>query len=176
MPEGGAESAPINRTDTSSSQKANGYIPMRVKDALTNQHWTVLSLAESQTVADAITKMMAAGASALIVTSGGQPTGLFTRSDVMRVSVDSPRQSFAAIPLKEALAGDFIWTKPEDDIVGVIDTMLRKRIQFLPVREDGQVIAVLSIQDLVAWHLEALNAEIEHLNDYIHQLHDSLED
>ena len=149
---------------------------MRVKDALTNQHRKVLSLTDSHTVADAITKMMAAEASALIVTSGGQPTGLFTRSDVMRVSVDSPCHSFATIPLKDALAGNLIWIEPEDDIAGVIDTMLRKRIEYLPVQEDGQVIAIFSIRDLVAWHLEALNDEIEHLNDYIRQLHDSLED
>ena len=176
MPEGGAESAPINRTDTSSSRKASGYIPMRVKDALTNQHQTVLSLTENHTVADAITKMIAAEASALIVTTGGQPTGLFTRNDVMRVSVDSPVQSFATIPLKEAMVSNIIWVEPDDDIAGAIETMLRKRIEYLPVQEDGKVIAILSTQELVVVHLEALNAEIEHLNDYIHQLHDSLED
>ena len=149
---------------------------MRVKDVLTNHHRLVLSLTANNTVADAITKMVAAEAGALIVTSDGEPTGLFTRSDVMRASVQSPGQSFATIPLKETITGHMIWIEPEENIANAIDTMLRERIEYLPVGKAGKVIAVLSLQDLVTSHLEALAAEIEHLNDYIHQLHDSLED
>ena len=158
------------------SHQANGYIPMRIKDALTIKHRTVVSLKDCHTVADAIAKLAASETGALVVTSGGEPSGLFARSDVMRVSADSPGQSFSTIPLKEATAGYPIWIEPEDNIATAIDMMLGKRIEYLPVREGGKVIAILSLQDLVTCHLEALTAEIEHLNDYIHQLHDSLED
>ena len=94
----------------------------------------------------------------------------------MRVSADSPGQSFSTILLKEAIADNPIWIDLEDNIATAIDMMLGEKIEYLPVREDGKMIAILSLQDLIACHLEALTAEIEHLNDYIHQLHDSLED
>ena len=169
-------SAPINRPGTVSSQKANGYIPMRVKDALTNQHRTVLSLTAEHTVGDAIEKMTAAGANAPLVTSGHRPTGIFTRSDVMRASVDSPEKSFSAIPLGETVSADLVSLTPEDDTASAIEVMLRAGVEYLPVLKDKQPIAILSIHNLMACHIDALNNEIEQLNDYINQLHDSFHD
>ena len=149
---------------------------MRVEDVLTNNHRRVLNLAESRTVADAIKEMTATGADALIVTTDRGPAGIFTRSDVMRASVDSPRKSLAAIPLKEAMSADIVSAEPGDDTARAVDVMLRAGVAYLPIRADGQIVAILPIRDLVACHLEALNHELEQLQDYIDQLHESYHD
>ena len=149
---------------------------MRVKDALANQHRTVLSMSADHTVADAIEKMAVTGAKALLVTSDQLPTGIFTCSDLMRASVDSPGKPFSAIPLGEAVTTNLVPVTTEDDISGAIEVMLRAGTEYLPVLKDKQPIAILSIHDLLACHVDALNSEIDQLNDYINQLHDAYHD
>ena len=149
---------------------------MRVKDALTNQHRAVISLADCNTVADAIDKLRSTGASALIVTKGARPTGIFTSSDIIRAGVESSDKPIADIPLKEAMTAELISVETEDNIAGAIEAMLRAGIHHMPVNEDGQIIAILPVNDLAAQHIENLESEIDHLNEYIHQLHDALHD
>lgn len=149
---------------------------MRVKDLLTNQPQAFSSLTDRQTIADAIKTMIAAKTGALIVTSDSGPTGILTRSDVLRSWADSPAKPFQKTELREAISSQLITAEPGDDIAATIDVMLRAEIIHMPICEDGQIIAILSIHDLAAHHIKALHSELEQMNDYIDRLHDSYQD
>jgi CBS domain-containing protein len=149
---------------------------MRVKDLLPKKPRTVSSLTDRDTISDAVKTLMRSDISAVLVTSeAGQP-GIFTRSDILRAWDDSTRERFGDIVLKEAMTADLITAHPEDGLADTIAAMLHARIGHLPVCESGRVIALLRLDDLFAVYVEALNKELEHLNDYIDQLHDSFQD
>lgn len=149
---------------------------MRVKDLLKNQPQAVAILTDRQTFGDAIQTMMTAQSDALVVTSDIGPTGILTRSDVFRAWFDSSAKTSQETELREALSSKLITAAPDDDIADTIDMMLKAEIGHMPICEDGKIMAILSIRDLVAHHLEALNSELEQMNDYIERLHDSYED
>lgn len=149
---------------------------MRVKDLLTDRHQRPPGLTEDRTVADAVDMMKTTGADALIILADGRPAGIFTRSDVFRAWPGSAETPLAGIGLNETVTGGLITAAPEDEIGAAIEIMLRARIAHLPVRGDGDIIAILSMHELVARHIDALHVEMDQLNDYIERLHDSHRD
>jgi CBS domain-containing protein len=149
---------------------------MRVRDLLSKTPRTVSSLTDRHTISDAVKSLVAPDTSAVLVTSEAGRPGILTRSDILRVWNDSSRKPFGHIVLKEAMTAELITAGPDDDLADSIATMLRARVGHLPVCESGRVIAVLRLKDLFAIYVEALNNELEHLNDYIEQLHDSFQD
>lgn len=149
---------------------------MRVRDLLPKKRRTVSSLTDRHTLSDAVKTLMTPDTSAVLVTSEAGRPGILTRSDILRVWGDSTRRPLGDIALKEAMTVDLITARPEDGLADTIAAMLRARVDHLPVCESGRVIAVLRLKDLFAGYVESLKNELEHLNDYIEQLHDSFQD
>jgi CBS domain-containing protein len=149
---------------------------MRVRDLLPKKPRTVSRLTDRHTISDAVKTLTTPDTSAVLVTSEAGRPGIITRSDILRVWGDSTRKPFGDVALKEAMTAELITARPEDGLADTIAAMLRARVDHLPVCESGRVIAVLRLKDLFAGYVESLSNELEHLNDYIEQLHDSFHD
>lgn len=149
---------------------------MLIRDLLPAKARPVISMPGRRTVDAAIETMSAQNAGALIVTADDRPVGIFTRGDLMRAYVGSSGAPFSAIPLQTVMSDNLITAAPEDLVADSITVMLQARIGHLPVREAGRVIAMLKMRDLLAEHIDSLLGELDHLNDYIARLHDSIQD
>lgn len=149
---------------------------MQIQDLLTARTGLPPLLADRQTVADAAALIASSPAGAVIVTSGGRPTGIFTRGDVARAVAEGRGRPLAEIPLAEVTAGRLITAAPGDPVGEALDLMLRAQIARLPIREGDRILAVLTLRELAEAHIGALRAELDELNDYILRLHDSRQD
>jgi CBS domain-containing protein len=149
---------------------------MFIKDLLPAKARPVIALPGDRTVAAAIEVMTAEKTGALIVTADDRPTGIFTRGDLMRAWIDSSGVPFSAIPLQAVMTDRLITAAPGDLVADTITVMLQARIGHLPVSETGRITAMLTMRDMVAGHIESLLGELDHLNDYIARLHDSIQD
>jgi CBS domain-containing protein len=56
---------------------------------------------------------------------------------------------------------------PEDQIEGLRATMTEHRIRHLPVLDNGELVGIISIGDVVKSAIDELEAEREHLVQYI---------
>jgi len=149
---------------------------MLIADLLPGNMRTAVTLSGERTVSEAVEAMAANKTDALIVTADEQPTGIFTRGDLMRAHMISGGGSLSAVPLRAAMTNKLITAAPGDPVADAINVMLHARIGHLPVSESGRITAVLSLRDLVSEFIATLLGELEHLNDYIARVQDSIQD
>lgn len=123
---------------------------MQVKGLIKNKTREIVTLEADKSVEDAIRLMHSKKISAIIITEKGETTGIFTERDVVRCYVAKDgKKKFKEIPLKEAMTTNLITAKPDDNVGDIMSIMVENSIRHLPVVEDGKVVGMLSIRDVI---------------------------
>jgi CBS domain-containing protein len=149
---------------------------MLVQEVLTQAKQEVFTIVPDQTVEDAIDEMASNKTSALIVMEGDYPVGIFAERDVLRCHLKERGKAFTRIKVKNAMTNKLISAGPEDDIGAAVNMMLKADIRHLPVIKAKKIIGMLTINDLVEHLVDALEAELHHLQSYITDLQDASKD
>jgi CBS domain-containing protein len=128
-----------------------------------NQIWSV---SPGETVYDAIRMMAAKGIGALIVTDQDELYGIVSERDYARKVILEGRAS------RDTKVGDICSTpaitlSPEATAEEGLALMTRKRIRHLPVVEQGELLGVVSIGDLVSAVIGDQQQLIEQLERYV---------
>jgi len=139
---------------------------MTVKELLETKGKDVVSIESGNTVEDAIRSMNSRKISALMVMEDGKPVGIFTERDVVRCYVNNGN-SFSAVSLKDAMTQNIIVADPDEELCNIMSVMIQKNIRHLPVLEQGKLVGMLSIRDIVQTQIGNLRSEIHYLKDYI---------
>lgn len=140
-----------------------------VRDILRKKGSLIHYISGATSVLDATRVMNDRQIGALIVSEdGGRPGGIFTERDVLR-RVVAERRDPARTRVTDVCTRDLICCPPELDIDDASRIMTDKRVRHLPVcDENGQLLGLISIGDLNAWHASAQESTIHFLNDYIY--------
>jgi len=137
-------------------------------DILAGKGSKVYSIPLGVTVLDATRKMNEQKIGALIIMDQGRVAGMFTERDVLRRVVAEER-SPAKLLVDEVMTDKVLCVPPDTDIDEAGEIMLKKRIRHLPVCDDGgQLMGMISIGDLNAYHQTHQQQTIHFLNDYIY--------
>jgi CBS domain-containing protein len=126
----------------------------------------VHSIVPQATVYDAIAKMAEKGVGALLVIEGDALVGILSERDYTRRVILQGRSSKEA-RVGEIMTAQVLTTTPEESIEDAMRRMTERRIRHLPVIQDGRVVSVISLGDLVGWTLLEQEETIEHLTSYI---------
>ncbi len=124
------------------------------------------SIPPSAIVLDAITLMAERNIGALPVMQGDRLVGMFTERDYTRKIVLKGRTS-RETQVGEIMTRDPVVVSSADTVNDCMEIMTEQRVRHLPVVEDGKLIGLLSIGDLVKWIISAQTATIEHLTRYV---------
>ncbi len=149
---------------------------MPIKEFLDQEDQKAFKIESELTVEDAINLITENDTTALIVVEGDRPVGIFTERDVLLSYVNSNRKPYSKIKLKEAMTNKLIVAKPEDEIDATISLMIQTGIRHLPVVEDGRIIALINICDLVHHQVGTLSTELHYLEEYLNDLQDAVHD
>ena len=117
-------------------------------------------------VIDAIRLMAERHVGALLVMHGAQLAGIVSERDYARKVVLRGRSS-KDTPVREIMTAEVVSVRPTDSVEHCMELVTGHRIRHLPVLEDGQVVGVLSIGDLVKAVIEEQRQELDHLQRYI---------
>lgn len=139
---------------------------MTVKELLETKGKDIVSISPGNTVEDAIRSMNSRKISALMVIENGQPVGIFTERDVVRCYINNGNP-FNKVLLKNAMTSGLIYADPDEDLCNVMSVMVQKNIRHLPVMDNGKLIGMLSIRDIIQTQIGNLRSEIHYLKDYI---------
>jgi len=143
---------------------------MRVVDTLSSILRTkgaeVWSVSPSTLLYDAIEMMADREVGALLVISEGQLVGIVSERDYARKVILKGRHS-KETEVAEIMTSPVISATPQDTVEESMRIMTDKRIRHLPVVEQGKVIGIVSIGDLVKWIISEQEHTIAQLENYI---------
>jgi CBS domain-containing protein len=127
---------------------------------------TTYSIGPDAMVVEALKTMAEKRVGALLVLEGGKPIGIFSERDYARKIALLDRSS-KTTPVRQVMTADLISASPTDTMEHCMELMTDKRIRHLPVLEDGQLIGLISIGDLVKNIIEDQKAMIQQLENYV---------
>ncbi|MGO9006725.1 MAG: CBS domain-containing protein [Beijerinckiaceae bacterium] len=138
-----------------------------VKQVLHEKGPEVFSIHPDATVYDAIKKMADKNVGSLVVMDNDKLIGIVTERDYARNIVLQGRTS-PETPVRTIMTTGVVCAKPEQSVEECMAVMTDKKIRHLPVIENGSLIGIISIGDLVRAIIGHQKFTIEQLEFYIH--------
>jgi CBS domain-containing protein len=139
---------------------------MRAQRILEQKGHDVVSIPPGRTVADAVRLLVEHGIGSVVVREGDSLEGILTERDILHLAARDA-SSLADTNVEEVMTRDLVVARPEDPVERLMELMTRHRVRHLPVVEDGTLLGLVSIGDVVnALRLQA-QAENDHLRHYV---------
>ena len=138
-----------------------------VRELLRNKGYHVWSIGPDATVYEALTLMAGKDVGALLVLdNAGQLVGILSERDYARKIVLKGKTS-RETPVREIMTEKVVWVRPDQTIEECMALMTNKRIRHLPVQEEGRLLGVISIGDVVKDIISEQEFVIAQLENYI---------
>jgi CBS domain-containing protein len=127
---------------------------------------SVLEIDAEATVFEAVQKMVEHNVGSLLVTDAGSVVGIVTERDYLR-RVTLEGRTDRETRVGDIMSGPLVVGTAETTVDECMALMTDRRIRHLPVVEDGDVVGLVSIGDLVKFKSRQQSFEIQYLTDYI---------
>ncbi len=137
-----------------------------VYDILHNKGGEIWTTKPEDSVYDAIRLMGEKNIGALVVMRGDQVVGILSERDYSRKVVLQGRTS-RNTRVGEIIMRPVITVGSRDHIETCMQLMTGNRTRHLPVLDDGHLVGVISIGDLVSWIMLSQRHTIKQLQGYI---------
>ena len=138
----------------------------KVSEILGDKGHEVLRIDADAPVLEAVKRMVEANIGSLLVTKGGEITGIMTERDYLRrVAHEGPTDE--EVTVEEIMSSPLIVVTPETAIDECMALMTDRRIRHVPVVDGGEVMGIVSIGDVVKFKSKQQSFEIKYLTDYI---------
>lgn len=138
----------------------------RLAEILEEKDGGVLQIDADASVLEAVHLMVEKNVGSLLVTVGGEITGIVTERDYLR-RVTLEGRTDAETRVGEIMSSPLVVVTPETPVDECMAVMTDRRIRHLPVVEDGRVVGLVSIGDLVKFKSKQQTFEIQYLTNYI---------
>lgn len=139
---------------------------MRVQDILDKKGSDVVTVAPTAPLGSAIDVLAARNIGAVVVVEAGQPVGILSERDVIRILAGAPT-GLREQKIGDLMTKDLVTVAPGASIEEIKDLMTDRRIRHLPVVTDGGLVGILSIGDVVKHRIREAREEAEALKGYI---------
>ena len=103
---------------------------------------------------------------AVLVMSQGRVEGILSERDIVRV-LGERGAAVLDDPVSAVMTRKVISCKQTDTVSAIMEMMTLGKFRHLPVVEDGKVVGLISIGDIVKWRVREYESEQEALRDYI---------
>jgi CBS domain-containing protein len=137
-----------------------------VQQLLAEKNHRVEVVPPNMNVFDALKLMVEKDIGSLLVLEFGELRGIFTERDYARKLVLQGKNSHHTL-VREVMSAELTLVSPSDTLEHCMRIVTEKRIRHLPVVENGHLLDLLSIGDLVKAALAEQAATIAQLEAYI---------
>jgi CBS domain-containing protein len=137
-----------------------------VRDLLAEKGTEIWSVAPTTSVLEALRVMAQRRVGALLVLDGDKVEGMFSERDYARKVVLMGKSS-KDTPVRDIMSPKVVSVAPAQSTDECMALMTEHRIRHLPVMNDGAVVGVISIGDVVKAQIAEREEVIQQLEGYI---------
>ena len=137
-----------------------------VKQLLDEKGRSVWTTSPSTSVYECLQIMAEKNVGALVVTEGKRVAGMFSERDYAR-KVTLLGRSSRELTVGEIMSAHVIQITTHDSLERCMELMTDQHIRHLPVVDDGVLVGLISIGDVVRRVIEEQRSTIHSLEDYI---------
>jgi CBS domain-containing protein len=143
---------------------------LKISDILRHKNATTRAAVVTIDPGDTVTALVAALAEhnvgALIVVDGDRVLGIVSERDVVRrIAEQGPAVLDARVDT--IMTTSVVSCSSEDAVDSIAETMTQRRIRHMPVIDDGELVGVISIGDVVSSRIRQLETDRGQLEHYI---------
>jgi CBS domain-containing protein len=135
---------------------------MKVNTILSTRRRDLITISPDKTLRDlALLLTQHQIGAALVVDEAGQLQGIISERDVIRAA--AVHADPLSLPIAEVMTRDVVVGVPQDDIWAVAHTMTERRFRHLPIMDDGKLIGMISLGDIMKLQRDAYQGELDTL-------------
>ena len=139
---------------------------MTIAAIIAGREGKVLSVTCDTPVRDAIRLLAENRIGSLPVLRDGKVVGIMSERDVI-YCLRSDGAAMLDWPVERIMTAPAITVERDHQVMSALSLMTRRRIRHLPVVEDGRLIGIVSIGDLVKHRMDKIEQEAAAMLDYI---------
>ena len=139
---------------------------MSIAAILANKGGDVATIDSAVLLSDAVAQLAERRIGALIVTDGGKVVGIVSERDLV-MCLGKQGASALDRPVSEAMTAPAVTIDLGTPVLNALSMMTLRRFRHLPIVEDGALIGLVSIGDLVKYRIDAIESEAAAMRSYI---------
>jgi len=139
---------------------------MTVRSILDSKGHQILSVEPDAKLSAAVKVLGERRIGAVLVMSQGSVEGILSERDIVRVLAERGAKVLDE-PVTAVMTRKVVSCRQSDTVGGIMEMMTMGKFRHLPVIEDGKVVGLISIGDVVKWRVQEYEREQEALRDYI---------
>lgn len=121
---------------------------MKMQSVLAAKGPRLVTVSPETPIGDALKLLAEHNIGALIAVDGGRvPVGILSERDIIRSLAAGPAPTGRTVG--DLMTRDVVTGSPEDDIEAVLQTMTSRHFRHLPIIDEGVLVGVVSLGDLV---------------------------
>lgn len=141
---------------------------MKIDDIIRSKGSEVVTITAQASVAELTELLARRNIGAVVVSADGSSVdGIVSERDVVR-RLASEGASVLTRTVADIMSTPVVTCGREDAIEGTAQTMTYSRLRHLPVVEEGRLVAIVSLGDVVKHRIDQLTDERNHLLEYLH--------
>jgi CBS domain-containing protein len=139
---------------------------MTVRSILDSKGHQVLSVEPDANLSAAVKILGGKKIGAVLVMSAGRIEGILSERDIVRV-LSERGAAVLEEPVSGVMTRKVVSCRQSDTVAAIMEMMTLGKFRHLPVVEDGKVVGLISIGDIVKRRVQEYETEQEALRDYI---------
>jgi CBS domain-containing protein len=139
---------------------------MNIQSILATKGTHVVTIRPQQSIREALATLVRHNIGALVVVNqANEPVGILSERDIVRAAATN--EALFPLPVSTLMSREMVTGVPEDDLEAVAHTMTEKRTRHVPVVDQGKLVGIVSIGDIVKAQRDQYQGELYTLQTQI---------
>ncbi len=139
---------------------------INVRDLIRKKGSQVFSIRPDASVLEAMQMMAEKNTGALLVMDGNKVVGIISERDCVR-KLDIQSRTAKSAKISEIMTSKVLYVEASQSLDECMAVMIDKNIRHLPVYEEGKLLGLISVRDVLKEVVDYQKFMISHLEHYI---------
>ncbi|AOO83010.1 CBS domain-containing protein [Bosea vaviloviae] len=140
---------------------------MNVAQLLGDKGHDVISVLPHRTLAEAVRTLSEKRIGAVVVTGAdGALVGILSERDIIR-ALGANGAAALEMPVSRVMTAKVVTCRPQTSMDELMEMMTSGRFRHVPIVDDGRIVGIVSIGDVVKHRVAEIEAESRAMRDYI---------